>query len=77
MIGGAPTPPADLQPAIGLTLGDGVGVTVGVVVGVVVGVGDPIGCSNEPSSGMRSTHVARHTRPVNVVTTVQRYTVRN
>jgi hypothetical protein len=58
------------------TLGEGVGETVGVGVGVgvVVGaaVGVPIGCSNVPSSGTRSTHVARHTRPVNVVTTAHR-----
>ena len=53
----------------------GVGVAVGDVVGV--GVSDPIGCSNVPSSGTRSMHVARQFRPANVVTTDHRYTVRN
>ena len=59
------------------TLGDGgvgVGLGVAVAVGDVVGVGvsGPIGCSNVPSSGTRSMHVARHFRPANVVTTDHR-----
>jgi len=53
----------------GATLGVGVGVGVGI--GVVV-VGVPMGCSNVPSSGTWSMHVARHVPPVYVVTTDHR-----